>query len=121
MDFIVALDGKRDAALHRQLYDGIRSAILTGRLGPGQRVPSTREMARSLRVSRTTVTQSYDELLSEGYLEAVVGSGTFVCKELPEELLRARASRTRGLQESPATTIRRRPLSEYGSKLKPMP
>jgi GntR family transcriptional regulator/MocR family aminotransferase len=119
MDFIVALDGNRAAPLHKQLHDGVRNAILAGRLGPGQRLPSTREMAKSLGVSRTTVTQSYDELLSEGYLEAVVGSGTFVCKELPEELLRTPASKRAA--PKPRTVTARRPLSEYGSRLKPMP
>jgi GntR family transcriptional regulator/MocR family aminotransferase len=121
MDFMVALDGNRDAPLHKQLYDEVRSAILAGRLGPGQRVPSTREMAKSLGVSRTTVTQSYDELLSEGYLEAVVGSGTFVCKELPEDLLRTAASKRTAAPEAPRATPRRNTLSQYGSRLKPMP
>src|SRR5215831_3203358 len=120
MDFIVALDGNKQTPLHKQLYDEVRSAILAGRLGPGQRVPSTRELARSLGVSRTTVTLSYDELLSEGYLESVVGSGTYVCKELPEELLRS--PRTNGADAEPrAATTRRKSLSEYGSRLKPMP
>src|SRR5215470_16951050 len=120
MDFIVALDGNREAPLHRQLYDEVRSAILAGRLGPGQRVPSTRELARSLGVSRTTVTQSYDELLSEGYLEAVIGSGTFVCKELPEELLRTPSSGVEPAgHQRPTARLKR--LSEYGSRLGPMP
>jgi GntR family transcriptional regulator/MocR family aminotransferase len=120
MDFIVALDGNRKDPLHKQLYDEIRGAILAGRLGPGRRVPSTREMARSLGVSRTTVTQSYDELLSEGYLEAVVGSGTFVCKELPEELLGIPVSKKAPPGNRSASGSGRR-LSEYGSRLKPMP
>jgi GntR family transcriptional regulator / MocR family aminotransferase len=120
MDFIVALDGNGEAPLHKQLYDEVRRAILAGRLVPGHRVPSTREMAKSLGVSRTTVTQSYDELLSEGYLETVVGSGTFVCKELPEELLRIAPADKAAPRARPAAKSRRR-LSEYGSRLKPMP
>src|SRR5215813_10144536 len=120
MDFIVGLDGNKDAPLHKQLYDEVRSAILAGRLGPGQRVPSTREMARSLGVSRTTVTLSYDELLSEGYLEAVVGSGTFVCKELPEELLRTPLPK-RAAHYPLKVTPPRKSLSEYGSRLRTTP
>jgi GntR family transcriptional regulator/MocR family aminotransferase len=121
MDFIVGLDGNKEAPLHKQLYDEVRRAILAGRLGPGQRMPSSREMAKSLGVSRTTVTQSYDELLSEGYLETVMGSGTFVCKELPEDLLRSSASSGARTPEGPAASSHRSPLSEYGSRLKPMP
>src|SRR5215471_5321179 len=117
MDFMVALDASREVPLHKQLYDEVRSAILAGRLGPGQRVPSTREMARSLGVSRTTVTLSYDELLSEGYLEAVVGSGTFVCKELPEELLRTPLPK-RAAHYPQKVTPPRKSLSEYGSRLR---
>src|SRR5262249_41706565 len=63
---------------------------------------------------------SYDELLSEGYLEAVVGSGTFVCKELPEELLRT-PSPKRAPPQSRQLTSPQKSLSEYGSRLKPMP
>lgn len=40
-------------------------------------------------ISRTTVTQSYEQLLSEGYLETIQGSGTFVCAQLPDDLLRS--------------------------------
>jgi GntR family transcriptional regulator/MocR family aminotransferase len=58
-------------------------------LSPGGRIPSTRSLAKSLGISRTTVTQSYEQLLCEGYLETVVGSGTFVCAQLPDDLLRS--------------------------------
>ncbi len=51
------------------------------------KVPSTRSLAKSLNISRTTVTESYDRLLSEGYLETIVGSGTYVCAQLPDDLL----------------------------------
>jgi len=44
-----------------------------------QKLPSTRSIAQSLRISRTTATQSYDRLQSEGYFDTVVGSGTYVC------------------------------------------
>lgn len=87
MELTLALDHQSDVPLHRQVYAELRKAILTGRLLPCQRVPSTRALARSLNISRTTVTQSYEQLLSEGYLETRHGSGTFVCSQLPDELL----------------------------------
>ncbi len=89
MDFVITLDSKSDLPLHRQLYEELRRSILSGRLVPGQRLPSTRALARSLGISRATVTLSYEQLLSEGYLEAVTGSGTFVCTQLPDDLLSA--------------------------------
>lgn len=86
MDFIITLDSNA-VPLHQQLYEELRRAILSGRLSPRQRIPSTRFLAKSLGISRTTVTQSYEQLLSEGYLQTIVGSGTFVCAQLPDDLL----------------------------------
>ncbi|GAB1539931.1 PLP-dependent aminotransferase family protein [Scytonema sp. NUACC21] len=87
MDFAITLNSNSPIPLHQQLYEELRQAILTGRLLPGGRIPSTRQLAKSLGISRTTVTQTYDRLLSEGYIETVVGSGTFVCSQLPDDLL----------------------------------
>src|SRR5438477_11997079 len=89
MDFAVTLDNTSRVPLHRQLHEELRRSILSGRLSPGSRIPSTRALARSLGVSRTTVTQCYEDLISEGYLQAAIGSGTFICHHLPEELLKA--------------------------------
>lgn len=83
------LNSNAEVSLQQQLYEELRRAILSGRLLQGQRIPSTRSMAKSLGVSRTTVTQSYEQLLSEGYLQTIVGSGTFVCAQLPDDLLRS--------------------------------
>ncbi|MBW4555967.1 MAG: PLP-dependent aminotransferase family protein [Trichormus sp. ATA11-4-KO1] len=87
MDLAIALDSNSPLPLHQQLYQELRQAIFNGRLSPGVRIPSTRSLAKSLSISRTTVTQSYEQLLSEGYLTTVLGSGTFVCAQLPDDLL----------------------------------
>ncbi len=98
--------------LHRQIYDQWRQGILTGRFRRAQRVPSTRELSTALAVSRSTVTQAYDQLIAEGYLESSRGSGTFVCRELPDELLRPKHKQVHRTEEAPA--IR---LSRYGAGL----
>lgn len=85
MDFALALDHHSEISLHQQLYDELRQAILNGRLLPRQKLPSTRLIAQSLGISRTTATQSYDRLPSEGYLDTIVGSGTYVCAQLPDD------------------------------------
>ena len=72
------LDRSSGQPIHRQIYDGLRRAILEARLSPGQRVPSTRALAEDLGVSRLPVLTAYDQLLHEGYLEGRTGSGTFV-------------------------------------------
>lgn len=88
MDFLVHVDQSSGIALHRQIYDAFRSAILSGRLRAGEKLPSTRALSKTLGIARATVTMSFDSLLSEGYIQASVGSGTFVSRLLPEEMMR---------------------------------
>jgi GntR family transcriptional regulator / MocR family aminotransferase len=85
LDLAVSLDESLSLPLYRQLYEGLREAILSGRLRPGQRLPSTRALARDLSVSRNTVSLCYAELEAEGYLSGRHGSGTYVSRELPDE------------------------------------
>lgn len=89
MELAITLDNRLSEPLHRQLYEELRRAILSCRLKPGERLPSTRALANSLGVSRATVTLGYEQLIAEGYLEAVIGSGTRVCGQLPDDLLRS--------------------------------
>lgn len=83
MSSLIPLRHHAAAPLHRQVYDGLRRAILAGQLLPGSRLPASRALATELTLSRTTVLQAYQQLLAEGYLEARPGSGTFVAPLLP--------------------------------------
>ncbi len=91
----VALDRGSDVPLHRQLYEGLRDAVLGGRLRAGTRLPSTRALASELGVSRNTVMTAFLQLLAEGYVEGKVGSGTYVADSLPDDLLRAQEKQRR--------------------------
>lgn len=82
----VQLDRQGRSALHRQLYREIRRGVLRGLVHPGARIPPTRRLAEELGVSRNTVTNAIDQLVAEGFLEARVGDGTYVCQQLPEAL-----------------------------------
>ncbi len=73
--------------LYQQLYTHLRTAILSGKLKHGMKLPSTRALADELNVSRNTVFNTYRQLTAEGYLESVEGSGTFVARVLPDLLL----------------------------------
>ena len=64
--------------LRAQLEGGLRDAIRSGRLPVGERLPSSRELARQLGLSRGLVQECYGQLQAEGYLTGVVGSGTRV-------------------------------------------
>ncbi len=66
--------------LSRQIYTGLRRAILSGTMRTGERLPSTRELADELHVSRTVVLLAYDQLLAEGFVNGRAGSGTYVAE-----------------------------------------
>ena len=64
--------------LQRKLAHALMQAIRTGALNPGVRLPSERELAHALTVSRTTVVAAYDALRDSGWVESRTGSGTRV-------------------------------------------
>ena len=66
--------------LYEQIYEFIREEIRSGNLLTGEKLPSSRYLAESLQVSRTTVDMAYGQLVSEGYLEARPHRGYFVCE-----------------------------------------
>lgn len=72
------LDRTRSEPLRGQLESALRQAIRTGRLGVGERLPSSRVLARDLAVSRGLITECYAQLQAEGYLVSVPGSATRV-------------------------------------------
>ena len=114
-EFVLPLRGDH-ISLQRWLYSELRGAILNGRLAPGTRLPSTRDLAQQYGVARGTVSIAYDQLAAEGYLSACVGSGTFVEHRLPDSLVRGNGERTRS---SPATDKRADAirLSDFGGAL----
>src|SRR5581483_1656243 len=73
---------RHGSPLFRQVYLALRQAILSGTLRAGDRLPSTRDMAEQLDVSRTVVVLAYEDLLAEGFVEGKVGSGTYVAQGL---------------------------------------
>src|SRR5262245_41453644 len=77
------LDGR--GPLYRQLYRALRRAILEGRVRPGVRLPSTRELARETGVARNRVVLAYTQLLDEGYVVGRIGAGTYVAAALPAD------------------------------------
>jgi GntR family transcriptional regulator/MocR family aminotransferase len=81
--------------MYRQLYDWFRHAITSNQLRPGQRVPSTRNLAAELKISRIPVLGAYEQLLAEGYLETFTGAGTCVAKSIPEEASRLQSLKPR--------------------------
>ena len=100
--------------LYRWLYDQLRTAILDGRLHPGSRLPATRDLAKAYRLSRATIVAAFEQLKSEGYVEGRTGSGTYISKILPEELLNVG-----GPRDQRRLPHKRIALSAYARRLQP--
>ncbi len=77
MQFVIPLSTKA-GPLFRQVYFALREAILAGVFPGGEKLPSTRDLAEQLRISRTVVLLAYDQLLAEGFAVGRAGSGTYV-------------------------------------------
>jgi GntR family transcriptional regulator/MocR family aminotransferase len=89
--------------LHRQLYEALRRAMLDGKLATSDRLPSSRDLAQDLNLSRNTVVAAINQLSVEGYLTSRVGSGTYVSDSVPRARNRGAAPlRQTGLAPVPA-------------------
>jgi GntR family transcriptional regulator/MocR family aminotransferase len=76
------LDRASRTTLQEQLARGVKELIQSGVLAPGDELPSTRDVATGLHVSRNTAVNAYDRLVSEGFLEPVSRSGVFVSSSI---------------------------------------
>ena len=124
--------------LYEALYRCLRGDILSGRLAPGEKLPSKRTLAENLKVSKITVETAYSQLLSEGYIRSEEKIGYFV-----EDVLRSPVPQTKTVLSSEETSaptldltangcahfpfsvwsrLQRQVLLDYGEKLlKPLP
>jgi GntR family transcriptional regulator/MocR family aminotransferase len=101
----IALQDGEGIPIYRQLYDWFRQAIIGGQLRPGQRVPSTRNLAAELKISRMPVLGAFEQLLAEGYLETFIGAGTRVARSIPDDTLSSPTGRAR---KGPGETVEKR-------------
>jgi GntR family transcriptional regulator/MocR family aminotransferase len=96
-----------DGPLYRRVMHAVKTAIAAGELRVGERLPSTREAARDLGVSRNVVVLAYDQLAAEGYLATRAGSGAYVASDLPQS------------RQSPCDVVSESvdaPLSRFGAR-----
>jgi GntR family transcriptional regulator / MocR family aminotransferase len=88
LDLAFRPDRAHPEPVYRQLADYLRGLVIAGRIGVGQKLPATRELAQALGLSRNTVNLAYDALAADRVVTAHVGQGTFVAPQRP----RARAA-----------------------------
>jgi GntR family transcriptional regulator len=79
----VLVNAADELPIYRQIMRQIEEAIAGGRLKPGDKLPSHRDLAEQIVVAPLTVKKSYDELEALGFIETQRGRGTFVCAVLP--------------------------------------
>lgn len=110
MQFVIPLT-KRGEPLSRQLYLWFRNAALSGSLAAGERLPSSRELAEQLGISRTVVIMAYEQLLAEGFVVGRHGSGTYIAEGL--------AAREEHKEHHGTTRIKLSPYGDYAASALP--
>lgn len=81
----ISIDRNDPASISAQLAGGLRELIISGQLPAGQRLPSSRTLAKDQEVSRTTAVTVYEQLMAEGLIYSRVGAGAFVSETLDHE------------------------------------
>ena len=110
---LVSIDARDRTPIYAQLDRGLRAAIVTGRLRPGDQLPTVRQLAVELQVNANTVARVYAELERDGVLETRRGVGSFVstapaaARSAAEHTRRLRAFVTRVLADAAAAGFTR--------------
>ena len=89
---LISVDRDSPISLQEQIFSRIREQIAAGILRPGTPVPSSRQLATQLKVSRNSVIFGYERLINEGYLVAKPMIGTFIADVLPDQAIDASQS-----------------------------
>jgi GntR family transcriptional regulator / MocR family aminotransferase len=100
---IIQLQKECDTPVYLQIANSVIQEMRKGRVGPGIKLPGTRQMAEILEVHRKTIVRSYEELDAQGWIEMHPSKGTFTSKELPETTAR-RFSNNQKQNTFPTTT-----------------
>src|SRR5215208_66733 len=81
---IIEVQKDCDTPVYLQIANAIIREMKKGRIGPGIKLPGTRQMSEILNVHRKTIVRAYEELDAQGWIEMRPSQGTFTSKELPE-------------------------------------
>ncbi len=109
---ILSVDPALDAAPFQQIADQLREFIERGELGPGDAMPTVRQLASDLGVAPNTVARAYTDLQEAGWLTSDGRRGTRVATSTPADSVRERASILRGDLDEVVVGLRRRGYSK---------
>jgi GntR family transcriptional regulator len=93
---LIQVDYNCGEPISHQVVSQIKWLVVSGKLQPGEKLPSIRELAKELRINPTTVTRIYNELSSDGVITLRQGQGAFVSTQsvpLPKAEIRRRVGR----------------------------
>ncbi len=116
MELQIQLNLSSELELRRQLYHRIRQLVADKKLQPGQRMPSSRELADQASVSRKTVKEAYRQLITEGFLESRPRSGTYVAAYVLGSGIGPKPRRNKAVDNAPGPLLVKR-LSEYAKRV----
>lgn len=105
----IQIRNSSDDPIYLQIKNQLKRAMVTGELRAGEQLPSIRLLAKALRVSVITTKRAYDELEKEGFIDSVVGKGSFVAAQNSELL---REEYLRKLEESLSEALKYAALAE---------
>jgi len=101
----ISIKKKAGVTIHNQLYEQLKNGVYEGLLRPGDRMPSSREMSKELKISRNAVLQVFEQLTMEGFFDTKTGSGTFVSENVAK-FPRSKAKVIHPVQKPERDTIR---------------
>ena len=124
LNSLLTVDKSHKLPVYLQIANQLMEHIKDGKLKPGYKLLSSRDLSASLGVHRKTVIQAYDELLAQGWLESATGRGTFVASHLPQIQLQKLSDhksipedrkKVAGFEFSPVPLLYRPPLKSGSS------
>ncbi|HEQ5069892.1 TPA: GntR family transcriptional regulator [Streptococcus pyogenes] len=108
----IIISNNRTIPIYEQIYDQIKTMIVTGKIKPGSKITSMRMLAKQLKVSIITVQRAYDELQSEGFIETSPGKGCYVLEANVEILLEEKRKDTENLLKKAIESAKKIDLEE---------
>lgn len=80
----IIISNNANKPIYEQITSQIKALIMSGELQPGEAIPSMRALAKSIHVSVITVQKAYEDLQRDGFIETIVGRGSFVSAQNKE-------------------------------------
>ena len=108
----VIVSNASDRPIYEQIYAQIKGAILRGECREGEPLPSIRALAKELRISVITTKRAYEDLERDGFIETVVGKGSFVAQKNTEFLREEALRRMEQALQSAVDIARRSGISD---------